>query len=317
MAKDKIVLLTLPSDQGDILKDYIEWHLDLGVDLILAQDCGSSDNTHEILNLFSNRGQLQWFPMTERNLSRHSPADALAKMAIDAHGADWIIQSDVDEFLCPQGNDLRTILQRAAIHAVTAISVPCFNMTGRSLESSDSATETLTLRIDQPVVVTTKRAVSGNLPVPYMFVGHRPKTIARASAFVEYYPGVHEVITAWGRAKQLPDLHLLHYPIRGFDKFQTKVANAAAFFRENNHLKASWGWHWRRWVRLNREGRLREDYESQFVSPARAEELIRDGICTVDETVANWIKNKNSGTANASCQTAAKESQTGLTSGEA
>ena len=317
MANDKIVLLVFPSDQGDILKDYIEWHLDLGVDLILAEDVGSSDNTHGILESFSKRGRVQWSLVPEKNRLKYRPEETLAKRAIDQHGADWIIQSDVDEFLCPQGYDLRTILQRAAIHAVTAISVPCFNMTGRILEFSKSATETLTLRIDQPVVATTKQAVSGNLPVPYIFVGHRPKTIARAAAFVEYYPGVHDVITAWGRAKQLPDLHILHYPIRGFDKFQTKVANAAAFFKENNHLKASWGWHWRRWIRLNREGRLREDYESQFVSPARAEELIRDGICTVDETVANWIKNKNSGTANASCQTAAQESRTGLTSGEA
>src|SRR5260370_11337546 len=103
MANDKIVLLTHPSGQGDILKDYIQWHLDLGVDFIIAQDCGSSDNTHEILELFSDRGQLEWFLMPERNMSRYSPADTVANMAIDRHAADWIVMSDVDEFLCPQG----------------------------------------------------------------------------------------------------------------------------------------------------------------------------------------------------------------------
>jgi hypothetical protein len=290
MANDKIVLLTLPSDQGDILKDYIEWHLNLGVDFIIARDCGSSDNTHEILNLFSNRGQLQWFLMPDRNISKYSPADTLAKMAIDQHGADWIIMSDVDEFLCPQGDDLRTILQRAAADGVTAISVPCFNMTGRIPESGERATETLTLRVDQPVIETPEHWRSGNIPVPYIFMRSHSKTIARTSAFVEYGPGSHTVNTACGRTEHLPDLHLLHYPIRGFDKLQTKIANASAFFEENKHLEAWWAWQWRRWIRLDREGRLREDWETQFVSPARAEELIRDGICTVDETLANWIK---------------------------
>ena len=293
MANDKIVLLTHPSNQGDILRDYIEWHLDLGVDLIIAQDWNSSDNTHEILNFFSRRGQLQWFPLPERNISRYSPANALAKMAIERHGADWVIMTDVDEFLCPQGDDLRTSLQRAALGDVTAISVPCFNMTGRVLGPSERAIETLVLRINKPVIATPEQSISGNIPVPYMFMWTPPKTIARASAFVEYGPGFHNVITSWGRTDQLPGLHVLHYQIRGFDTFQTKIDNAAVFFEDNNHLEAWWGWHWRRWIQLNREGRLREDYENQFVSPARAEELIRDGICTVDETITNWVKSKN------------------------
>jgi hypothetical protein len=59
MTTDKIVLLVFPSNQGDILKDYIEWHLDLGVDLILAEEVGSSDDTHEILDSFSKSGRVK------------------------------------------------------------------------------------------------------------------------------------------------------------------------------------------------------------------------------------------------------------------
>ena len=293
MANDKIVLLVLPSDQSDILKDYIEWHLDLGVDLILAEDVGSSDNTHGILESFSKGGRVQWSIVPEKNRLKYRAEETLAKMAIDQHGADWIIMSDVDEFLCSQGQELRTILQRAAADNVTAISVPCFNMTGRIPESAERATETLTLRVDQPVIETGEQQLSGDIPVPYIFIRHPPKTIARASAFAGYGPGMHSVATAWGKPGEFSELRFLHYPIRGFDKFQTKMANAAAFFEENTHLEPWWSWHWRRWIRLNQDGRLREEYESQFLSPARAQELVRDGICTVDETVANWIKNKN------------------------
>ncbi len=293
MANDKIVLLTLPSDQGDILKDYIQWHLDLGVDLIIAQDCGSSDNTHEILDLFSNQGYLQWSLLPDRNLLRYKPTDSLARIAIDQYGADWIIMTDVDEFLCPKGGNLRPILQRAAEDGITAISVPCFNMTGRAVEPGKSATETLTLRVDRPIMGTQDQRLSGDIAAPYIFMECPPKTIVRASAFVEYGPGFHYVLTNQGRTEQLPDLYLLHYQIRGFDKFETKISNAAVFFEENNHLETWWGWHWRRWIRLNREDRLREDYDSQFVPEERARELIREGICTVDETIVNWTKNRN------------------------
>lgn len=291
MADDKIILATFPSDQGDIIKDYIEWHLDLGVDHILAQDCDSSDNTHEVLNSFSNRGQVHWFPMPVKKYVNYRPAEIMAKMAREQHGADWIIMSDVDEFLCPRGDDLRTILKRAAADDVTAISVPCFNMTGPSV-SEERATQTQTLRIDQPVIETPEQQLSGDIPVPYIFIRHPPKTIVRTAAFMEYGPGTHEVKTAWGRTAEVPELRFLHFPIRGFDKFQKKIKNVTAFFEENTHFEAGWGWHWRRWIRLNQEGRLREEYENQFVSPVRAEELIREGICAVDNTVADWITSK-------------------------
>src|SRR5260370_29276191 len=202
--------------------------------------------------------------------------------------------SDVDEFVCPEGQEVRTILQRAAEDNITAISVPCFNVTGPVFQSARTATEMLTLRIDRPVDPPSEQLISGDFPVPYIFIRHPPKTITRASAFAGYGPGMHSVATAWGNTREFPELRFLHYPIRGFDKLEAKVAGATAFFEKNTHLEPWWSWHWRRWVRLNQEGRLREEYESQFLSPARAQELVRDGICTVDETVANWIKNKNS-----------------------
>jgi hypothetical protein len=292
MSQEKIVLLTNPCDQGDILKEFIEWYLDLGVDLIVAQDVSSSDNTHEILNSFSNRGRLQWFALPERRMTQYMASDALAKMAIEQHGADWIIMCDVDEFLCPQGDDLRTIIQAAKNDDFTVLNVPCFNMTGPVLLPGESALENLTLRIDRPLQPTVEHMLSGDLPVPYIFIRHPPKTIVRAAAFAEYAPGAHAATSTWGQIGEFSQLRFLHYNIRGFDKLQKKVQNTAAWLADNPHLEPWWGWHWRRWIRWDQEGRLREDYENQFVSPARAEELIRDQICIVDETISSWLKQR-------------------------
>jgi len=135
-----------------------------------------------------------------------------------------------------------------------------------------------------------EQQLSGDLPIPFIFIRHPSKTIVRAAAFVEYGAGTHTAKSAWGRSGTVRWLHFLHFPIRGFDKLEKKVSNTAAWLADNPHLQPWWGWHWRRWIRLNQEGRLRADYESQFVSPARAEELIRDGTCSVDETVARFLE---------------------------
>src|ERR1700694_2187860 len=291
MPADKIILVASAYDQADILRDHIEWHLHLGVDLVLVQDCGSTDGSQSVLDDLSGDERVRWFTLPERNMEKYASDVVLATMARDRYDAEWIIQCDPDEFLCAEGADLRTTLRDAKKSDVTVLNVPCFNMTGPLPEPGQRAAETLTLRIDRPVQETQAERLSGQLPVPYILIRHPPKTIVRAGAFVEYGPGTHDAKSAWGERGELAGLHFQHYPIRGFDKLEKKVRNTAAWLADNPQLQSSpeWGWHWRRWIRLNDEGRLREDYEGQFVSRARAEELVRDGICTIDETVSKWL----------------------------
>ena len=130
--------------------------------------------------------------------------------------------------------------------------------------------------------------------MPYIFIQHPPHTIVRASALVEYGPGVHDATVSRGQKEDTGRLRFLHYNYRSYDKFEAKVRNVETWFAANTHLPPWWGWHWRRWIRLKEAGRLREEYDSQFVTPARRDELIRDGTCTIDKTVTNFIKRRNS-----------------------
>lgn len=295
MPADKIVLVASAYDQADILGDYIEWHLHLGVDFVLVQDCGSTDGSQDVLERFSGNKRVQWFKLPERNMLKYASDVVLAAMARDRYDADWIIQCDPDEFLCLERGNLGTRLREAMKAGFTALSVPCFNMTGPPLKPGQSALRTSTLRIERPVLVSHEQQLSGDLPVPYTFIQHPPKTIVLATAFAEYGPGTHAVTSAWGQSGELAGSRFLHYSIRGFDKLEKKVSNSAAWLKDNPHLQSwpEWGWHWRRWIRLNQAGRLKEDYENQFVSDARAEELIRDGTCMVDMTISNWIEHRN------------------------
>jgi hypothetical protein len=257
---------------------------------VIVQDLGSTDGSRALLDRLARDPRVMWFTAPDRCMRTYRPGVALAELARDQHRADWIILSDADQFLCCDGGDLRTILADAAQRQVSSLNVPCFNMTGPMPDDPVRAVETLTLRIDRPVRETGAEQVSGELSVPYVFIRHPPHTIVRAAAFVTYGPGGHCAEVSVGTVEDTDRLRSLHYCIRGYDKLEVKVRNTAHFFRLNQQLEPWWGWHWRRWIRLLQAGRLRADYESQFVLPAHAEQLVRDGICSIDDTIARWIR---------------------------
>jgi hypothetical protein len=288
MTTGKIVLITVPYDQVDVLRDFLDWHLELGIDLILALDGGSTDGTREILDEYAAGGRVVWSPLPDRDMTRYSIADELTAMARDRYGASWIIYADVDEFVCTRGRGLRAVLADCERDDLTLIDIPRRTMTGAPIPPDRRATEVLTLRIDRTVVPTSEQQYSWTFAVPFVFLEVGGHIAVRASAIGTFAVGAHSATVTWGRSGT-SELYILHFAMRGYAEFRQKVHNTEKWLADNPHLDPQWGWHWRRWIRLEKEGRLREDYEAQFVSPARADELVRTGVCTVDTTVASWL----------------------------
>ena len=296
MAVGKIVLITVPYDQGDILPDFLDWHLELGVDMIVAQDGGSTDGSREILEQYSKTQQVDWFPLAERDMSKYNIGDSMARMAIDMYGADWIILLDVDEFLCTRGPDLRSVLSDAERADVSVLNIRRHAMTGSPIAPGQRATQALTVRVDRVASPSHEQMMSGELPAGFLFVAVPGHLAVRGSAFSRYGPGAHAVETLWGSNETTEQLYILHYALRGFGELETKVRNIAAWFEDNKHLAGLWGWHWKRWLRLHEQGRLREDYNNEFLSPERAAELIREGVCSIDDTIATWLAHREAKT---------------------
>ena len=291
MSSGRIVLITMPFDQADIVEDFLDWHLDLGVDLILAVDGGSTDGTRAVLERYERTKRVVWFALPERNMTKYSIADELTAMARDRYEADWIIYCDVDEFVCTHGKSLRTVLAECDRDGITLLNLPRRTMTGPLIPPGRRATEVLTLRIDRTAVPTTEQLISWDFPVPFAFLEVGGHVAARAAAIRSFASGMHDATVIWGTSAT-SDLYILHYAIRGYEDLRQKVRNTEKWLEDNPHLPPLWGWHWRRWIQLEKAGRLREDYEGQFVSAERANELVADGTCAVDTTITAWLADR-------------------------
>lgn len=296
MSASKIVVAVQVLDNADTLRDYLEWYLSLDVDLILAHDFCSADGSQDILDEFARRSPVKWWLHPSKNTENYDPTAQLARRARDDYGADWVLHFDTDEFLCVEGDSLRAILDQAAKDDLTVVPIRGRNMTGAALAPGQNALRTLAHRIDRGLRATPEEQLAAEPPFPFVFLDWPPKSVVRAAAFTKWGHGNHRAESAWGKTGEVPGLRFLHYPFRGFDAFQTKVRHAREWLEANPHLEAKprWGWHWRRWVRMDPGVELREEYDRQFLSRERAATLIADGTCVVDQTVVRRLAHLDS-----------------------
>jgi hypothetical protein len=295
MTNYKVVLLTHVCDQVDLLRHFFSWYTELGISAFLVQDMGSTDGTIDALHQLSSQYPIDWFRLEERDLRKHqfgNTADDMAIIAREKHDPKWLLMCDVDEFLVLRDDPLDIALEKAESLGITSINVPCFNMTGAPLTAGADALASLSLRIAKPIeyIATSEQQIYGMLPRPYVFIRHPQKTIVMASAFAGYVAGTHGAHVKFGKTGEIGGARFNHYSIRGFDKFREKVRNTEEFLRVNNHLENWWAWQWRRWIRLEQSGQLREEYDSQFVSEGEQQQLLEAGVCVLDPDVSEWAK---------------------------
>ncbi len=108
----KIVSVLAPGDDAQLVDVHIAFHLNVGVDLVLAVDPGD-DMAAEILATYERDGVVRRVP--EGAFRGSDVRSQLARRAVAEHGADWVLPSDPDEFWWPRGESLKDVL--AAIPA--------------------------------------------------------------------------------------------------------------------------------------------------------------------------------------------------------
>ena len=105
-----IVLTLLVRDEIDIVDEFLRYHLELGIDFVVATDHMSCDGTEDVLARYERAGHLHLLRETSASFRQREWVTRMARLAATDFGAEWVVNSDVDEFWWPRDGSLREVL---------------------------------------------------------------------------------------------------------------------------------------------------------------------------------------------------------------
>jgi len=263
----KLVMTLLVRDEADILRENIEFHLAHGVDEFIVMDNLSVDQTPSIAREYERAGVAHLCHQPIDDYSQGRWVTEMAARAATELGADWVINSDADEFWWTPAGSLKDALSEADPQ-ILAVSAERTNFVPRP--ESDAP---FWRRMD------VRHAASVNLlgqPLPGK-VAHR----GRDDITVAY--GNHSVCFAGTSILPTPaPVTILHFPLRTREQFTNKIVKGCEAIARNTEVDAGVVSTWRRMYERHQRGELDSVYDAECRSEAElarglaAGELVRD-----------------------------------------
>ena len=106
----KLVMTLLVRDEADIVDSQLAFHLNAGVDFVIATDHRSQDGTTEILESYAHDGYLHLITESGEEFRQPAYVTRMARLAATEFGANWVLHADADEFWWPRGSSLKEVL---------------------------------------------------------------------------------------------------------------------------------------------------------------------------------------------------------------
>jgi Glycosyl transferase family 2 len=242
----KLVLTLLGRDEADVVDANVAFHLNAGVDFVIATDNRSEDGTTEILERYAREGYVHLIREQGQDMRLGEWVTRMARLAAREFGADWVINADADEFYWPRGGSLKEVLA-AVPDRFGCVRAFVRTFVLRPGTEGELFAERMTVRL-------TPRAPFGHPATPF-----RPgaKIVHRAAPDITVADGTHalpgssfELLRGWH------PIEMLHFPVRTAEQGRRKYVTATAGWERDasrptpHYLLAAYG--------AYREGRLDE-----------------------------------------------------------
>ncbi len=124
---DYLAIACIAKNEGRYLKEFIEFHLAVGVDRIYLFDNDSDDNTREVLDEYIKSGKVVYFyfPGDKMQFVAYRYAIRYCKRC-----TRWLALIDADEFLFSPDEDLKAVLKDYEDSPAVGVNWVCFGPSG-------------------------------------------------------------------------------------------------------------------------------------------------------------------------------------------
>lgn len=245
----RLVLTLLVRNNQDIVTTNIDYHLAMGVDHVIVTDNLSTDDTRNLVLRYVDRGLATLLDESADDYNQSVWVTRMARLACSEFAADWVINSDVDEFWWPSSGNLK--------QALSSVPPDIGGIEARRVNFMPMRMSTGPFWRD----MIWREAVSRNAlgePLP-------GKVAHRAAKDVVVHAGNHGVAsTALGPIEAHRAITIFHFPIRSFEQFRDKIRLGGAAFQRNKQLTADIGHVWRKLYEIEQTGGL-EAWHQQTV----------------------------------------------------
>ena len=273
----RVVVTVLARDEADVVDAQVAFHLNVGADFVVATDNKSQDGTTDILESYERAGVLRLIREPAEGLRQGEWVTRMARLAATEHGADWVINSDADEFWCPRGGSLKEVL--AAVPPAYGVVQAFWRSFVPRPDDGAFFAERMTARLSQHAPINDPTSFYR----PVVKVAHRADpqvTVARGNHALADSP--FRTLTTWH------PLEVLHFPLRSRAQWMRKVQLQGDAFTK--HIERSGtGYHLKGYDAL-RAGRIEEQHRALVVDDGEAAQGLADGTLVVDTRLRDVLR---------------------------
>ena len=286
-------------DEADIVKDFLEYHLGLGVEKFVATDVGSTDGTLDILCDYERSGHLHLTRFHDPSVRAENRdwLSAMAYRARDTYRASWCLFCDPDEFWVFPETDAPGYLAAAPSPVVI---FPRYNMVPTCANDSGEvadfrefdlvARRALEFFYDTQMVGKpggVEALLWDYAPDIIRFVA--PKVAARSDVIRAVVPGFHDVVAADPSIVRHRETrgYVGHFQARNAAQFANKARLVADYIAVNPpSVDRHSSRHWVRLAALYNHDMIYQEFARQILSREEVAARLREGVIERDNRIA-------------------------------
>lgn len=290
----RLIMTLVVRNEEDIIEKHIRFHKAMGVDGFIVLNHKSTDKTAQILEKLKDEGIVYEViykdtPAFEQNVW----LDEMVKLAKNKYKADWVINSDADEFYYSKELNLKTSIAKYIKNRINVLIVDSllnFPQNEEDFLSNKYFVIKFIKKFEQKILNIENNKKFDTYKENDAHNGLRcSKVIFATKDFKKAHIGNHWVEMKNSSYVISSNINLYHYHIRNYKGYEEKIIR---YLDSARLMPEGQGTHMKEYIELYKSGKLKEDYDNKY-GKEMLDFLLNEGVVVIDKSVSNFLKLHN------------------------